>query len=193
MKISVQDKYTTQTFKAADSSRLINVLQNLRKTNPENIKMTDIFIKEISKNSEIAEKPVTKYLCKGSSAFVFDTPDGKILKLTLGNHFPMNRPAESFDVPVYEHIKSGKVHCYLEEKLYQHGLSDGFVEIVKENIRKKGYRTYDIYDGDINQIGISKDGKLYLLDPECAKYKTIFHALFGKIKKLILLHFAAVF
>ena len=183
MKISVQDKYTTQTFKAADSSRLINVLQNLRKTNPENIKMTDIFIKEISKNSEIAEKPVAKYLCKGSSAFVFDTPDGKILKLTLGNHFPMNRPHQCFDVPVYKKGKAGKIFYYIEEKLYQHSLSEEFVLEVKDMIRKAGFRPYDIHDGDCFQIGLSKTGGLYLLDPECARYKTIFHALLDKLKR----------
>ena len=147
--------------------------------------MTDVFIKEVSKNDEVANKLVKKYLCKGSAALVFETPEGEILKLTLGNHFPLNRPVESFDVPVYEHKKSGKVHCYLEEKLYQHGLSDVFVDEVKNYIREKGYRTFDFYDGDINQIGLSKEGKLYLLDPECAKYKTIFHAIFDKIKQLL--------
>ena len=186
MKITLQNRYPAQTFKGAEPVRLINILQKLRQTKPEDSEMTDIFIKEISKNKNIAEKSVKKYLNKGSNALVFETPDGKILNLTLGNHFPMNRPVESFDVPVYEHRKIGKVHCYLEEKLYQHGLSDVFVEEIKDSIRKKGYRPFDIYDGDINQIGLSKEGKLYLLDPECAKYKTIFHALFDKIKRILI-------
>ena len=185
MEISIQNKYPAPIFKSAKPARLITALQNLHLTRPEDIKMTDVFIKEVSKNDEVANKLVKKYLCKGSAALVFETPEGEILKLTLGNHFPLNRPVESFDVPVYEHKKSGKVHCYLEEKLYQHGLSDVFVDEVKNHIREKGYRTFDFYDGDINQIGLSKEGKLYLLDPECAKYKTIFHAIFDKIKQLL--------
>ena len=72
-----------------------------------------------------------------------------------------------------------------EEKLYQHGLSDVFVKEVKKSIREKGYRTFDINDNAIHQIGLSKEGKLYLLDSECARYKTVFHALFDKIKRFV--------
>ncbi len=185
MNINIPQIYLSPNLKKAESVKLLKALQILRQSYPATSDTTDIFIKEISKNKNVADKPVKKYLCKGNSALVFETPDEKILKLTLGSHFPLNRPVESFDVPLYEHTKCGKVHCYLEEKLYQHGLSDVFVEEVKHSIKKNGYRTFDIYDGDINQIGISKDGKLYLLDPECAKYKTIFHALFDKIKRLL--------
>ena len=175
----------TKTIKSSEPVHLITALQTIHQTNPEKKDSTDIFIKEVARNKNLSAKPVKKFITTGSSAIVFETPDEKILKLTLGNHFPMNRPHEGFDVPVYEHTKSGKVHCYIEEKLYQHGLSEIFVEEIKNCIKKKGYRTFDIYDGDINQIGISKDGKLYLLDPECAKYKTIFHAIFDKIKKIL--------
>ncbi len=146
----------------------------------------DIFEKEISKDSALALQKVKTFLCSGASALVFETFDGRILKLTHGNHFPMNRPIESFDVPVYKKGRIGKVYYYIEEKLYQHGLSDGFTEIVKDMIRHEGYRTSDMYDGATHQIGISKDGRLYLLDPECARYKTIFHALLDKLKKFIL-------
>lgn len=172
------------SFNASKTVPLVKALQDLQ-TNPDDTKTVDIFIKELSKNKTLLQQPVKKYIGKGSAAIVFETPEGNVLKLTLGNHFPMNRPVESFDVPVYEHSKSGKVHCYIEEKLYQHGLCDAFVEEVKRSIRKKGYRTFDIYDGDVFQIGFSKEGKLYLLDPECAKYKTIFHAFFDKIKRLL--------
>ena len=77
------------------------------------------------------------------------------------------------------------MYYYIEEKLYQHGLSPVFVQDIKDAIKQKGYKTFDFYDYDIHQIGISKEGKLYLLDSECARYKTIFHALFDKTKTFI--------
>lgn len=171
-------------FKASsDNMPLIDALRKLRET--DNCEIFDIFIKETSKNTELSSQKVCCLTGRGSTAAAFETPEGKILKLSIGNHFPMNRPHESFDVPLYAKGKVGKMHFYIEEKLYQHGLSQGFVDVVKQAIKQKGYKTFDFYDYDIQQIGISKDGKLYLLDPECAKYKTIFHAIFDKIKHVI--------
>lgn len=145
----------------------------------------DFFIKNVAKDELLSSNKVKKYVQKGSSAIAFETPDGDILKLSIGNHFPLNRPHENFDVPIKKQGRSGKVFYYLEEKLYQHGLSEGFVEVMREKIKAEGYKPFDFYDYDIHQIGLSKDGKLYLLDPECARYKTIFHALFDKITHLL--------
>lgn len=139
----------------------------------------------MSKNEELSNIKVSKYLGRGSSAVVFETSDGNILKLTETNHFPLNRPVQSFDVTIYKHGKAGKIHYYFEEKLFQHGLSEGFVSIMKDMIKAAGLRPYDLLDGDVFQLGMSKEGKLYLLDPECAKYKTIFHAIFDKMKRLL--------
>lgn len=171
-------------FKASPNNMpLIDALCKSREI--DNSEIFDIFIKETSKNTELSSQKVVCLVGHGSTAAAYETPDGKILKLSIGNHFPMNRPHESFDVPLYAKGKIGKMHYYLEEKLYQHGLSKEFVEDVKQAIKQKGYKTFDFYDYDIQQIGISKDGKLYLLDPECAKYKTVFHAIFDKIKNRI--------
>jgi hypothetical protein len=63
-------------------------------------------------------------------------------------------------------------------------LSDGFVAEIIDMIKAKGYKPKDLSEMDIHQIGISKEGNLYLLDPECAKYKTLFHALWAKTKKV---------
>lgn len=168
-------------FKASsDNIPLIEALHQIKET--DNCEIFDIFIKETSKDTELSSQKVRCLVGRGSTAAAFETPEGKILKLSIGNHFPMNRPHESFDVPLYAKGKIGKIHYYIEEKLYQHGLSPEFVDIVKQAIKQKGYKTFDFYDYDVQQIGISKDGKLYLLDPECAKYKTIFHAIFDKIK-----------
>lgn len=162
---------------------LIEALHEIKKS--DSCEIFDIFIKETSKNIELSSQKICSYAGRGSTAAAFETQDGKILKLSIGNHFPMNRPHESFDVPLYKKGKIGKMHYYLEEKLYQHGLPAEFVDFVKQSIRQKGYKTFDFYDYDIHQIGISKEGKLYLLDPECAKYKTIFHAIFYKLKNNI--------
>ncbi|MBS4760207.1 MAG: hypothetical protein KHX03_05880 [Clostridium sp.] len=145
----------------------------------------DDFIKRVNKDENLASRKIITYLNRGSSALAFETPDEKILKLSMGNHFPMNRPHEKFDVPIYEKGHIGRMFYYLEEKLFQHGLSEPFVEIVRDKIKKAGYKPFDIHEGDVHQIGISSKGEVYLLDPECARYKTIFHALFAKTKKLL--------
>lgn len=175
-------KITFGNINTYKPNTLKSTLNNIKNENSD----IDIFIKAVSNDEKLSNIKIKNFLAQGSSAIVFETDDNKILKLTKGNHFPLNRPTEDFDVPIYEKGKIGKIHYYLEEKLYQHGLSEPFVETIKERIKNKGYRTFDIFDGDINQIGLSKDGKLYLLDPECAKYKTIFHAIFDKAKKFIL-------
>lgn len=175
-------KITFGNISSYEPNTLKSALNNIKNANSD----INVFIKAVSNNEKLANTKIKRFVRQGSSAIVFETHDNKILKLTTGNHFPLNRPQEDFDVPIYEKGKTGKIHYYIEEKLYQHGLSEPFVENIKERIKNKGYRTFDIYDGDISQIGLSKDGKLYLLDPECAKYKTIFHAIFYKAKKFIL-------
>ena len=49
-------------------------------------------------------------------------------------------------------------------------------------IEEKGFKASDLASSDFYQVGLSKNGKLYLLDPECAEYKTIFHAVWDKVK-----------
>ena len=168
--------------------KLLEALIKCRKTEhgvDEYSERFDVLVKNVSKNEELSNMKVSKYLGRGSSAIVFETLDGNVLKLTTSNHFPLNRPVQNFDVPIYKHGKAGNVHYYVEEKLFQHGLSEGFVSIMKEMIKASGLRPNDLMDGDVFQLGMSKEGKLYLLDPECAKYKTIFHALMDKAKRLL--------
>ncbi|MBQ8459597.1 hypothetical protein IJ541_05800 [bacterium] len=144
----------------------------------------DTFFKNVIKDKNVASIMVKKYLGNGVAAIVFETANGDILKLTKGNHFPQGRPHENFDVPIFRQGNIGKIFYYLEEKLMQHDLNYGFVKQIKDMIRKCGYKPSDLGDFDIHQIGLSKDGKLYLIDPECAKYKTIFHALWAQIKRI---------
>lgn len=143
------------------------------------------FIQDLSNAKRIANRKITKLMGYGSSAAVFEMPDGNVLKITDGNHFPMNRPLSSFDVPVLKKGHSGKTYYYVEEKLYQHNMPVYWVDTVKEMIKSKGFRTSDLYSWDTHQIGISRNGKIYLADPECAKYKTVFHAIVDKAKGLV--------
>ena len=145
----------------------------------------DLYINSINKNQKLAQTKITKKIGEGSSAIAYETEDGDILKLTRERHYPLLRPHEDFDVPIKKQGKSGKIYYYFEEKLYQHNLNEGFTQQVIDMIKDKGYRVYDFDKYDTHQIGISKDGKLYLLDPECARFKTIFHALWSKLKKVI--------
>ncbi len=143
------------------------------------------FIDDLNLSGKILNKKIIKMLGSGSSAITFETPDGKVIKITDGNHFPLNRPHAVFDVPVYKKGHKGKTYYYIEEKLYQHAMPVFWVDSVRDMIRDKGYRPFDLYEYDTHQIGISKNGKIYLLDPECARYKNIFHALFDKTKHLL--------
>lgn len=144
----------------------------------------DDYINNIEKSPELAETKISKRIGSGSSAIVYETEDGDVLKLTKFQHYPIFRPQEDFDVPIKKHGKSGRIHYYFEEKLFQHNLNEGFVRLIKDMIIDKGYRIHDLGDFDIHQIGMTKDGKLYLLDPECARFKTVFHALYSKAKRL---------
>lgn len=135
--------------------------------------------------SKILDRKVVGLAGYGSVAAAFETADGRILKLTDGNHFPMNRPVEKFDAPIYLKGHGGKTYYYLEEKLYNHNLPVYFVDMIKEMILGSGYRASDLFYGDTHQLGMGKNGKLYLADAECARYKTIFHAAIDKLLRII--------
>ena len=168
---------------AFKSKPLIQVLKD-QNISGKHFEIDDIFLKEVSKNKKLASTPIENFIGKGSIAIAIETSDGKVLKLTEGNHYPFARPHEDFDVPVFEQGKIGKIHYYFEEKLIQHGMNDGFILIMRDMIKSKGYKAYDLGRNDLHQIGLSSKGTLHLIDPECAKFKTIFHALWKKTKDL---------
>lgn len=107
-------------------------------------------MRSISKNPELSEIKIKKYLCSGSSAIVFETEDGDVLKITEGSHYPLGRKQESFDVPIKKSGKAGDFHYYIEEKLSQRGLNDRFVKILQEEIIKKGYKPNDLDSWDLH-------------------------------------------
>ncbi len=138
--------------------------------------------KRVLKNKELASTPIRDYLGCGSSAIAFETENGVVLKLSESTHYPLGRTQEDFDVPIYKKGKTKGIYYYFEEKLMQHDLNEGFVEIVRDMIIEKGYKPHDLEENATHQIGFSKNGALYLIDPECARHKTIFHALWKELK-----------
>lgn len=141
------------------------------------------FLKDLQ-GSDVLDTNVKRIIGSGSVAIAFETDDGKVLKITDGNQFRMNRPVEDFDAPIYKKGKCGRTYYYLEEKCSSRGLTMEFVQMIREKIKEKGYRIYDLDEFDVHQIGLSKEGKLYLLDHECAKYKTVFHKIFDVLKRI---------
>lgn len=133
---------------------------------------------DVASDDYLSTLKVKKLVGLGAKAFVFELDDGKILKLTNGSHFPNKRKPDFFDVPIIKQGRSCRTYYYIEEKMNQKGLSqeklNNFIKLVEE----KGYTFRDHFHsnekGKINpklrfeQFGISKDGQLYLLDPECA-------------------------
>ena len=187
--------YKTQQILFKSSSMRLDDVLKIQQINGKKFDVSDVFVKNVRKNEELAQIPVINFVGNGSSAVAFETADGNVLKLSEGNHFPLFRPQEDFDVPIYKQGRAGKINYYIEEKLMQHGMTSGFVEIMRDMIKEKGYRPYDLGSWDIHQVGLSSAGKLYLIDPECARFKTIFHALWKKAKttfvnKLSFSHFS---
>lgn len=95
----------------------------------------------------------------------FELENGKVLKLTMTNHFPMERGIEDFDAPVFEKGVSNNIHYYVQEKCDVSKIDHKDIEEIKKRILKKGYLYHDL---DETQVGYAKNGNLYLIDPECA-------------------------
>ncbi len=171
-----------QIFQSSSIPKRLDKVLIDKKIGDKTFCVQDIFIKNISKNKEIASTPIVDFLGNGTSAIAFETKDGKVLKLSRREHYPLFRPIEDFDVPIFKKGKAGKIHYYFEEKLLQHGLDDGFILEMRDMIKEKGYAYADLGLSDIHQIGISERGTLHLIDPECARFKTIFHAIWKKFK-----------
>ena len=143
------------------------------------------FLENLKQKTDILKTQIVNMTGYGTKAIAFETEKGEILKITHKNHFYRNRPPEFFDVPIYKrgHVKD--TYYYLEEKLSQEHLPLDAGQIVKKQIESIGYKTFDYNPDKVMQIGMNKDGKLFLLDSECARSRTIFHTIFRKITKLL--------
>ena len=119
----------------------------------------------------------------GQTAFVFQTEDGDILKITSRDHF-LGRKPKSFDLPIKQHIKVSPrsfCHYYLEEKISEK-FSDKELFDFSNEINNQGYK---IVDKRWDQFGKTKDGHMVLIDPECARKMGLFGLLKQKFVKLI--------
>lgn len=108
----------------------------------------------------------TKFLGAGYNALALENEDGKVVKMCENDHFILRRGEEDFDAHVFRKGHIRKQHFYyIQEKCTVDGVTEKHVHQMEEKIRKKGYVPDDMYEG---QVGFSKDGKLCLIDPECA-------------------------
>lgn len=175
----------------SDRSLMKNIL--LREMHPmsELISMRDDLVNVKSLNSHKVQK-----LCGlGAFAFVFETENGDILKITQGSHFPQERKPDDFDLPIRQQGKSNRTFYYLEDKVTQDSITQEELNDFVDYIKRKGYemRDYRIHGDDfhesniinIKQFGKTKDGKLYLIDPGCAlsssKYVNEIHDIVQRI------------
>lgn len=113
-------------------------------------------------SEEFKDMKFTKYLGAGNRAFAFENEEGNVLKLSEYSHFPFDRPVEDFDASV---TIRGKCY-YIHEKCSRENITQKHVDIMTKRIEEKGYEAFDM---SVDQIGFDKNGKLVLLDPECAR------------------------
>ena len=108
----------------------------------------------------------TGFLGSGYSALALENQDGNIVKFCTDDHFAMRNKTEDFDAQV---LKKGTIKkqyfYYIQKKYSKKGVTQHDVDLMEKKILSKGYIANDLYEG---QIGKAKDGKIYLIDPECA-------------------------
>lgn len=110
----------------------------------------------------------TKFLGAGGTALALENQDGNVVKLCFEDQFKMRQGSEEFDAPVY---RKGNIYkryfYYVQEKCSKEGIAQKHVDQMEKRIIDKGYIVTDLFE---DQIGFGKDGKIYLLDPQCAHH-----------------------
>ena len=181
---------------------VINALKNLLTTNLHHISNDlensihnkseiKLLISDLKNTPQIANINVKGLLALGLFAYVFETEDGNVLKLTARNHFPENREVEPFDVPVYERGKMPNgTYYYLEKKLSQENLSPDEIIVFCKEIESQGFILKDVFGmfGKVfvRQFGKDDDGKIFLLDPGCAMLEESRLPILKRIKRAII-------
>lgn len=133
---------------------------------------------EILKSEEIGDMKIKSLIGYGYKALVFETESGKVIKITRGDHFNGRQPAD-FDLPIEKSgklIPDGEYYYYIEDKVSRENIGkDEVLQFIKQ-VKQAGYRLKDcredgLFFGKINafQFGRVSDGKIYLIDPECAQ------------------------
>lgn len=145
---------------------------------------------DAEQNPKLKDLQIKSLIDYGKHAFVFELSDSTILKITRGDHF-LGRRQESFDLPIKNIIKgrNNLNYYYFEEKCKEEELSSKEILKVIEEIKSKGYRPVDglsIKSLRKDQFGRSSDGKIYLIDPECAESGNFIKRYYQKIKRMLL-------
>lgn len=151
---------------------------------------------DVASDDFLRNLKVNKLIGLGAFALVFELDNGKILKLTNGEHFPDKRQPDFFDLPIEKQGKSSRTHYYIEEKTTHNNITQEELRNFVNDIEKKGYVFRDyLYFKENNdeveariredQFGKTKDGKLYLIDPGCVivQKKLSFEKLLKKFFK----------
>lgn len=113
------------------------------------------------------EMKFTKFLGAGNNALALENEDGQVLKLSERDTFVFRDGPEDFDARIFKKGNVGKNYFYyLQEKCSQEGITPEHVEQIEKRIAKKGYKPFDMSE---MQIGFDKNGKVCLIDPECAR------------------------
>lgn len=149
---------------------------------------------EILGTKEIREKPIKSLIGYGKRALVFETDNGEIIKITRGDHFNGREPAD-FDLPIIKSGKltdDGKFYYYIEDKVSQDKLTQAELHKFVKHIKNSGfylrdYREEGLPFGNINctQFGKDANGKIYLIDPECAEKINPEESFIEKIQRFI--------
>ena len=152
------------------------------------------FLLDITGEPKLENQKVTNVLGLGSFAIAFQMPDGNTLKLSERNHFPNNRKPDSFDLPIFDKGKIGKLYYYFEETANQNYITEKEIYELLDTIQAKGYKITDyLKRNPINndqtvlkkeQFGRGYDGKLYLIDPGCAYKTPKIYDIIDKIKNV---------
>lgn len=138
--------------------------------------------KDLSFNKELQNLKIKGMIDFGQTAFVFETENGDILKITSRDHF-LGRKAEPFDLPVKTQGKlSPKSFCYyyIEDKISD--LND--VEEMNQAIKEINESGFNVVDCEMRQFGKTKNGKVVLIDPECARKSGFWGLIKYKLAKI---------
>lgn len=133
-------------------------------------------------DKSIRDRKVNGMIDYGQTAYVFETENGDILKITSRDHF-LGRKSTDLDIPIKSHQKLSPesfCHYYLEEKT-SNDITSKDIELCEKQADKLGYK---IVDKRYDQFGKTKEGKVVIIDPECIRKKGAFGLLNYKFNKL---------
>lgn len=111
-------------------------------------------------------KKFIKFVGASSKISAFELENGNVLKLSEKPHFALRDNVEDFDAPIWESGNyDGKYFYYIQKRCDKSNITLKDVENFEKRIKSYGYNVTDM---GLGQIGRGEDGKLYLIDYECA-------------------------